>query len=68
MRPTWRKPVGMLGILLLILVRCVAIVSLSNIVGTWPWYVQAVFYLITGIVWIMPLKPVLLWMETGRWR
>ncbi|MGP0730965.1 DUF2842 domain-containing protein, partial [Escherichia coli] len=23
---------------------------------------------VAGIVWILPLKPLLLWMETGRWR
>jgi hypothetical protein len=32
------------------------------------WPVQAIFYLIAGIVWILPLKPLLRWMETGRWR
>jgi len=66
MTPTWRKPVGMLGILLLILVWCVAIVSLSNIVGRWHWLGQLVFYLFTGLIWIAPLKPVLRWMELGR--
>ena len=66
MTPTWRKHVGMLGILLLILVWCVAIVSLSNIVGNWHWLGQLVFYVFTGLIWIAPLKPVLRWMEIGR--
>ncbi|MBY0301619.1 MULTISPECIES: DUF2842 domain-containing protein [Sphingomonas] len=66
--PSWRKPVGMLAILALILVWCVAVASLSGVVGGWWWPVQAVFYLVTGIVWIAPLKPLLRWMETGRWR
>ncbi len=68
MTPTWRKPAGMFIILALILIWCVGIVSLSNVVGAWPWWLQLPFYLITGIIWIMPLKPLLLWMETGRWR
>ena len=66
--PSWRKPLGMLAILALILVWCVAVASLSGVVGGWWWPVQAVFYLVTGIVWIAPLKPLLRWMETGRWR
>ncbi|MDB5672263.1 MAG: hypothetical protein JWO25_3222, partial [Alphaproteobacteria bacterium] len=33
-----------------------------------PWPIQALFFIATGIVWILPLKPLLLWMETGRWR
>lgn len=68
MTPSWRKPAGMLIILTLIVVWCVAIVSASAIVGGWPWWLQLPFYLIAGIVWILPLKPLLLWMETGRWR
>ena len=68
MTPTWRKPVGMFIILALIAIWCIGIVSLSGIVGGWAWWLQAPFYLVAGIVWIMPLKPLLLWMETGRWR
>ena len=68
MTPTWRKPAGMLAILLLIAVWSVMVVSLSATVGGWHWTVQFGFYLVTGIIWIAPLKPLLRWMETGRWR
>ena len=67
-RPSWRKPAGALAILALIAVWVVLIASLSATVGQWWWPAQAVFYLITGVMWIAPLKPLLLWMETGRWR
>ncbi len=66
--PTWRKPAGIFAILALILIWAVMIASLSAIVGGWHWALQLVFYVITGIVWIMPMRPLLLWMETGRWR
>ncbi|MBY9061439.1 DUF2842 domain-containing protein [Sphingomonas yunnanensis] len=68
MTPSWRKPVGMLAILLLIALWCVAIASLSGVIGQWPALLQLGFYLVTGIIWITPLKPLLRWMETGRWR
>lgn len=68
MTPSWRKPAGMLAILLLILVWCVAIASLSSTVGQWHGAAQLAFYVVTGIIWIAPLKPLLHWMETGRWR
>ncbi len=68
MTPSWRKPAGTFTIIALIVVWCVAIVSASAIVGLWPWWLQLPFYLITGIIWIMPLRPLLQWMETGRWR
>jgi hypothetical protein len=28
---------------------------------------QLVIYLFLGIIWIAPLKPLLRWMELGRW-
>lgn len=68
MTPSWRKPAGMLIILLLILVWCVGIASLSATIGRWHGAAQLLFYVITGIIWIAPLKPLLRWMETGRWR
>ena len=68
MTPSWRKPAGTLAILLLIAVWAVLVVSLSDMVAGWHWIAQFVFYLVVGIVWILPLKPLLLWMETGRWR
>lgn len=66
MTPTWRKPAGMLAILALIAIWCVLIASASATVGGWHWAAQLGFYLVTGLVWITPLKPLLRWMETGR--
>jgi len=66
--PSWRKPAGVLAILLLIAVWAALVASLSGVVGGWHWAAQALFYLVAGVAWILPLKPLLLWMETGRWR
>lgn len=64
--PSWRKPTGIFAILALIALWAAIIVSLSGTVGKWPVLVQAIFYLIAGIAWILPLKPLIRWMETGR--
>ncbi len=66
--PSWRQPAGIGLILLLILVWAIIVASLAGYVGFLPWPLQALFYLAAGIVWILPLKPLLRWMETGRWR
>jgi len=66
--PTWRKPAGMGLILLLILVWTVLVVSAADLLAGLPWPVHALYYLVAGIIWILPLKPLLRWMETGRWR
>ena len=65
--PSWRKPAGIFLILGLITLWAVCIGSLSGIIGGLPAWAQIPFYLITGIVWIVPLKPLLQWMETGSW-
>lgn len=62
-RPSWRKPAGVLAILLLIAVWVMLVASLSATVGGWWWPLQAIFYVVTGIAWVSPLKPLLRWME-----
>ncbi|MBL9070475.1 MAG: DUF2842 domain-containing protein [Sphingopyxis sp.] len=66
--PSWRKPAGIFMILALIIVWAAIVVALSPWVGAWPVLVQALFYLAAGIVWVLPLKPLLRWMELGKWR
>jgi hypothetical protein len=66
--PSWRKPAGIFAILALITVWASLVVSLTATVSRWPVLVQSLFYLVAGIVWILPLKPLLAWMETGRFR
>jgi uncharacterized membrane protein YuzA (DUF378 family) len=55
-------------ILLLILIWAGLVASLAQLVGTWPVIVQALFYLVMGIAWIIPLKPLVRWMQTGSLR
>jgi Protein of unknown function (DUF2842) len=66
--PSWRKPAGMFLILALIAFWAFLIGSLSGQIARLPWWVQAMVYVVAGIVWIAPLKPLLRWMELGRWR
>ncbi|MGI8932200.1 MAG: DUF2842 domain-containing protein [Sphingomicrobium sp.] len=65
-QPSWRKPAGVFAIFVLIILWAVLVVSFSAQVGSWPVLAQGLFYLVAGIAWILPLKPVLRWMETGR--
>jgi len=67
-KPSWRKGAGIAGVLLLIVLLAVLVASFSGTIGRWPMLAQALFYLVIGIVWIAPLKPLLRWMETGRFR
>ena len=66
--PSWRKPVGILAILTIIVIWAALVASLAVFVENWPVLLQGAFYLAAGIIWIAPLKPLLRWMETGRFR
>jgi Protein of unknown function (DUF2842) len=66
--PTIRKPLGILMILGLIAVWAWGVGSLSGLLGNWPVLAQGLFYLMAGTAWILPLRPLLVWMETGRFR
>lgn len=66
--PSPRKLVGIALILLSIVVWAAFVASLAQVVGRWPILVQAPYYLIMGMVWIVPLKPLVRWIETGSFR
>jgi len=58
----------MLAILLIILVWAVLIVSASEYIGQLHILLQSVIYLIAGVIWIAPMRPLMIWMETGSFR
>ena len=64
---SWRKAVGIVAILSFIVLWAVLVASLARFVGRWPILVQAPFYLVMGIIWIFPLKPLIRWAQTGTW-
>ena len=66
--PSWRKPAGIFLILAIIVIWAALVASLAVFVENWPVIAQAAYYLVAGIAWILPLKPLLRWMETGRFR
>lgn len=66
--PTWRIPVGIIGLFIGLLVYGVLIaVYLADPLSTWPWWGQTIVYVVLGVIWLLPLKRFLIWMETGKW-
>ena len=66
--PSWRKPAGIFAILAIIVIWAALVASLAAFVENWPVLLQGLYYLVAGLIWIAPLKPLLRWMETGRFR
>ena len=64
--PTWRIPVGILGLLIGLLVYSIVIARYApGIIGGWHVLAQTLVYVLLGVVWIRPLRRFLIWMETG---
>ena len=66
--PTYRKPVGVLAIVVGLMIYAGVVSRLLGPIGALPWYAATPLYLLLGCLWLLPLKPLLQWMETGTWR
>jgi hypothetical protein len=66
--PTWRIPVGILALVAALGAYALLVASLiAPLIARWAALAQAPLYLLLGVVWILPLRRFLIWMETGRW-
>ena len=68
MNPSWRNLAGIVLILALILVWSVAVVAGYDLIAGAAWPLHALYFLVAGTVWVLPLKPLLRWMQLGKWR
>jgi uncharacterized membrane protein YuzA (DUF378 family) len=60
-----RKPIASLALLALIALWVGLVGTLSDMIGGWPRWAQPVFYIVAGLGWIIPLKPLFKWMNSG---
>jgi len=66
--PSWRIPAGVLGLLAALLAYAGAVAWLAvPLIAHWPVLGQLPVYVVLGLVWLLPLRRFLIWMETGRW-
>lgn len=66
MTPNGRTLIGLFAILVLIATEAVLIVACANLIAPWPILAQTLFYLVAGLAWLLPLKPLLVWMNKGE--
>jgi hypothetical protein len=66
--PSPRKLAGVAIILAIIVIWVTFVASMAPFVGKWPVLLQAPYYLFVGVAWAIPLKPLIRWIETGRFR
>ncbi len=64
---TWRIPFGVLALMVGLTIYALAVAWASEWIGQLHVLLQTVIYLVLGIVWLLPLRRFLIWMETGSW-
>lgn len=66
--PTLRIPLGILALLAALTVYGLLIARfIAPLIADWNGLAQTPVYVLLGLVWLLPLKRYLIWMETGRW-
>lgn len=68
MQPARRKLAGIVLICGLIVIWAAFVASMAPLVGKWPALIQAPYYLFMGVAWVIPLKPLVRWAQTGSFR
>ena len=62
-----RKLIGTIVILLFVIVYALVVMALAQPIlkdaGAWT---QLAFYVVAGMAWILPIMPLIVWMERGK--
>lgn len=67
-KPTLRIPLGILALVTALALYALGVLLASPLIERLPVLAQTLVYLALGVAWLLPLRPFLIWMETGRWR
>jgi uncharacterized membrane protein YkgB len=66
LRPTWRKPVGIIALIVALALYAGLVARLAGPIGYLPVLAQTLAYIVLGTIWLLPLRRFMIWMETGR--
>jgi RsiW-degrading membrane proteinase PrsW (M82 family) len=59
-----RKLIGTILIIILVVVYALAAVTFASLLlGASPWWVHLLYFLFTGLLWILPAMLIIKWME-----
>lgn len=60
-----RKPLTALILLVYLFAYIVLAATIGGMTSVWPRWAELAFYVVAGIAWIFPLKPLFAWMNSG---
>ena len=67
-KPSRRKPFGVLLLIVLIAIYAVLAVAVAEPVTRLHVLLQLPIWIVLGIAWVFPARPLVRWIETGRFR
>lgn len=68
-KPNWRMPAGVVAMMVWIIAWTMLASEVIGRLEPLPQWARAMLYCIAGIVWILPLRPLMLWMNRApAWR
>ncbi len=67
MVPRLRSFIGTILIIILVIVYALAATTFATLLlGTSPWWVHFLYFLISGLVWVLPAMLIIKWMAGPR--
>jgi hypothetical protein len=67
-KPSLRKPFGVLLLIALIAIYAVVAVAVAEPITNLHVLLQLPIWIVLGIAWVFPARPLIRWIETGRFR
>ena len=62
-----KKIIGMFFIVLLVIVYALAAVAVASAtLANAPWYAHMLYFMCTGVLWVVPAMVVIKWMSTDN--
>lgn len=56
-----RKIIGIVAILTYLIVYIIIAMTIGTYLISAPKWVQLIYYVVAGVIWVLPLKPVMIW-------
>lgn len=67
MVPRWRSFVGTILIIVLVVIYALLATTIATLtLGASPWWVHLLYFLLSGLLWILPAMVIIKWMAGSR--
>ncbi|MEL6661967.1 MAG: DUF2842 domain-containing protein [Pseudomonadota bacterium] len=65
MKSNVRKPIAILALFAVLGVWIVVATMIGSAIATAPGLLQLIFYIVAGIGWVIPMRPIFMWMNSA---